>query len=268
MISLSFPKQFAQAFLAEVLKNKRSPITWITFLVFALAPLMGGIFMLILQHPEMMPQGGMMKNKAAAMSMTAEWKSMVIMLTQSVGVGGVLMFGFVAAWLFGREYSDGTAKDLLALPVSRSTIISAKFGGYVLWCVALAVSNVLLGVGIGAVLQLPNWSVAVLLEHGSLYAGTVFLTMLADTPIALCALWGKGYMAPLGFVVLTLVFSQIIAAMGFGTYFPWAIPGLYSGAAGEMKAGLSAVSYGIVAVTGCIGYGTALWYWNVSDHVQ
>ncbi len=268
MTSLSFPKQFSQAFLAEVLKNKRSPITWITFLVFALAPLMGGLFMLILQHPEMMPQAGMMRNKAAAMSMTAEWNSMFIMLTQSVGVGGVMMFGFVAAWLFGREYSDGTAKDLLALPVSRSAIISAKFLVYALWCMALAVSNVLLGVGIGAVLQLPNWSAVGVLEYGSIYAGTVLLTMLVDMPIALFALWGKGYMAPLGFVVMTIVFSQIIAAVGFGTYFPWAIPGLFSGAAGEMKAGLNVASYTIVVMTGCIGYGTALWYWNVSDHVQ
>jgi hypothetical protein len=74
-------------------------------------------------------------------------------------------------------------------------------------------------------------------------------------------------MAPLGFVVLTLVFSQIIAATGFGTYFPWAIPGIFSGAAGEMKAGLNAVSYSIVAATGVFGIASALWYWQTADHI-
>ena len=121
---------FIQAFRAELLKNKRSPIAWITFIVFALAPLMGGLFMLMLQHPEAMPKAGMMKNKAAAMAMTADWNSLLLMQSQALGIGGVLLFGFVASWLFGREYADGTAKDLLALPVKRSTILSAKFAVY------------------------------------------------------------------------------------------------------------------------------------------
>jgi ABC-2 type transport system permease protein len=262
------PSIFFQALRAELLKNKRSRIVWITFLAFGIAPMMGGLFMLILQHPEIMPKAGMMKNKATAMAMTAEWNSLLLLLSQAMGVGGVLIFGFVASWLFGREYSDGTAKDLLALPVPRSAIVSAKFLVYGVWCAALTLSNLLIGLGIGIVLGLPNWNFEATYQQMGVYAVTALLTMLADMPIALFALWGKGYLAPLGFVVMTLVFSQIIAALGYGTYFPWAIPGLFSGAAGEMKAGLSAVSYSIVAATGLVGYVVSVWYWNVSDHVQ
>lgn len=261
------PSTFSQALRAELLKNKRSRIVWITFLAFGIAPLMSGLFMVILQHPEIMPQAGMMKNKAAAMAMTADWFSLLLFLTQAMGVGGVIIFGFVASWLFGREYSDGTAKDLLALPMSRSAIVSAKFLVYGAWCAALTLSNLLLGLGIGIVLGLPNWNPDVVYEQIGVYAVTALLTMLADMPIAVFALWGKGYLAPLGFVVMTVVFSQVVAALGFGTYFPWAIPGLFSGAAGEMKAGLSAVSYSIVAATGLVGYVVSVWYWNVSDHV-
>ena len=54
------------------------------------------------------------------MNFSADWNSYFGILTQSIGVGGVLIFGFVASWIFGREYSDGTAKDLLALPTSIS----------------------------------------------------------------------------------------------------------------------------------------------------
>ncbi|MBK7811136.1 MAG: ABC transporter permease [Saprospiraceae bacterium] len=60
------------------------------------------------------------------MNMEASWKSYIDLLTQAVGVGGVLAFGFVASWLFGREYPDGTAKDLLSLPTSRTKILECK----------------------------------------------------------------------------------------------------------------------------------------------
>lgn len=263
-----FSSTFSQALHAELLKNKRSRITWITFVAFALAPLMGGLFMLILRHPEAMPQAGMMKNKAAAMAMTADWNSMFLILSQSIGVGGVMVFGFVASWIFGREYSDGTAKDLLALPTSRSTILKAKFVVYCVWCFALAASNLVIGLVIGTLLQLPNWSAVMASEQLFTYTATTILTILVGMPIALFALIGKGYLAPLGFMALTLVFAQIIGAAGYGTYFPWAIPGLFSGAAGEMKSGLGAVSYGLVAATGCIGCAASLWYWNVKDHVS
>ena len=42
---------------------------------------------------------------------------------------GVLEFGiaFIVAWVFGREFSDRTAIDLLVLPTSRSVIVGAQF---------------------------------------------------------------------------------------------------------------------------------------------
>ena len=37
-----------------------------------------------------------------------------------MAAGGLFLFGFLFIWVFGREYSDRTAKDLLALPTARS----------------------------------------------------------------------------------------------------------------------------------------------------
>jgi ABC-type transport system involved in multi-copper enzyme maturation permease subunit len=39
----------------------------------------------------------------------------------------VIGFAFVTSWVFGREYSDRTVKDLLALPAPRSSIVLSKF---------------------------------------------------------------------------------------------------------------------------------------------
>ncbi len=116
-----------EAVKAELIKCQYANIIWITFIAFGLAPLMGGVFMLIISAPDAMAIAGPLKAKSEMMNFTADLKSYLGILTQSVGVGGVLVFGFVASWIFGREYSEGTAKDLLALPTSRAKIINAKF---------------------------------------------------------------------------------------------------------------------------------------------
>ncbi|NJK97833.1 MAG: hypothetical protein HC905_25610 [Bacteroidales bacterium] len=47
-------------------------------------------------------------------------------------------------------------------------------------------------------------------------------------------------MAPLGIVAILLVLAQVIGALGFGNFFPWAVPGIYSGSGGaDLKAGLN-----------------------------
>lgn len=99
---------------------------WVTFLAFALAPLMGGGFMLIVRNSAALAKAGSLNSKIQMMQVTADWNSYFGILTQAVGVGGILIFGFVASWILGRDYSEGTAKDLLSLPVSRVMIVNAK----------------------------------------------------------------------------------------------------------------------------------------------
>lgn len=258
-----------QAFIAEILKNRHSRITWVTFIAFSLAPLFGGVFMFLMKCNGYEGLSGAFKSKAVLMSFEANWKSYLGLLSQAVGVGGVLIFGFVASWLFGREYSDGTAKDLLSLPISRAKILNAKFIYYIIWCVALVLSNLLLGLLIGFSLGLPGWDIAMFTSNIQTYFLTTLMIILLNTPIAFFAISGKGYMAPLGIVAILLVLAQIIGALGFGNYFPWAIPGLYSGSGGaDLKAGLNIFSYLIILITSIIGYfGTILW-WKYSDQTK
>lgn len=256
------------AFSAEWLKNRHSRIVWVTFIAFAIAPLMGGIFMLMMQDPEAMAKAGLLNQKVEMMDYRANWDSYFLILQQAMGIGGILIFGFVASWLFGREYSDGTAKDLLALPVSRTTILNAKFGIYTVWCLALALSNLLIATIIGTALQIPAPGQAQIGFYLQEYFLTTFLTILLGTPIALFALWGKGYLAPLGFVALTLVFAQVIAATGYGNYFPWSVPGLYGGAGGEYKEQLNFWSFFGLGITCVLGYVASIWYWKVADQAN
>ena len=88
-------KQQIKALQAEILKTKYSNTLWWTFIAFALAPMMGGAFIMIIQDPEVVAQGGGLVAKAQAMKIEATWKSYIDLLTQAVGVGGVLAFGKV-----------------------------------------------------------------------------------------------------------------------------------------------------------------------------
>lgn len=261
-------KQQLQALQAEFLKNRYANILWATFIAFGLAPIMGGVFILIIQDPEALAKTGGLAAKTQAMNFDANWKSYLGLLTQAVGVGGVLVFGFVASWTFGREYSEGTAKDLLSLPTSRIKILNAKFMVYVIWCFVLSVSNLLVGLLIGLLLQLPAIETGMLSPLLTDYFTTTFLTILIGVPIAFFAIWGKGYLAPLGFVALTLVFAQIIAATGYGSYFPWSIPGLYSGSGGEYKNLLDHYSYSILILTCIAGYLATVLYWKNADQTK
>ncbi len=257
-----------KALSAELLKARGATVVPATFIAFALAPLMGGVFMVIMKDPEAMMKSGAFNTKAQMMGITADWEAFLMIVSQAMGIGGILVFGFVASWIFGREYSDGTSKDLLALPVSRASIINAKFGIYVLWCLAIALSNLLIALVIGTALQLPvseEFSLLLFLQN---YLLITLLVIAVGTPIAFFAMWGGGYLAPVGFIGLTLVFAQVVAAAGFGTYFPWSIPGLISGAGGEIGMNVNAWSYVVLAITSLAGYAATVAYWRYADQTR
>ena len=80
------------------------------------------------------------------------------------------------------------------------------------------------------------------------------------------ALAGKGYLAPLGIVAILLVMAQIFGAMGFGSHFPWTVPGIYSGSGGaELKMQLNNSSYVILVLTSIAGYFATVFWWKYSD---
>ncbi len=259
-------KQQLRALQAEFIKNRHSKIRWVTFAAMSLAPLFGGVFMLMMTADGYEGLSGAFKTKAVMMSFEANWPSFLGLLTQAIGVGGVLIFGFVVSWLFGREYADGTIKDLLALPISRTTILHAKFIYYSLWCLALALYNLMFGLIIGFAVQLDGWSMPMFLASLESYVITTILIILLNTPIAFFALWGKGYLTPLGIVAILLVLAQVIGVMGMGSYFPWSVPGLYSGSGGpEMMAQVNEISFGILIATSLMGYVASLLWWRYAD---
>src|SRR5690625_4535709 len=113
---------FLAALQTEMLKIRKSKVIWITAAAFTIAPLMAGFFMFVLKDPELAKSTGLVGAKAQIAG-EANWPSYLGLHAQMIAVGGIFVFGFVTSWVFGREYSDNTVKDLLALPYSRAVIV-------------------------------------------------------------------------------------------------------------------------------------------------
>jgi ABC-2 type transport system permease protein len=258
---------FRAALWAEALKARRSLVPWLAGLGFCLAPLAGGLFMWILKDPERAKSMGIISTKAQLTAGVADWPALMSILSQGT-MGGALIFAFVTAWVFGREFADHTAKELLAVPTRREMIVGAKFVVVGVWAAALRVVVFVLGIIVGAAVGLPGWSTALIWRSAGNVAGTAMLSLALMTPVALFASIGHGYLPPLGWAVLTLAFAQIAAAMGWGDWFPWAVPALFSQAGSPRAAQLGPHSYVIVALVSVAGLVATMVWWRSADHTR
>lgn len=249
---------------AEWLKSRKSKVVWIIFFAFTLLPIMGGFFMFVLKHPAFAEKSGLLGAKAQ-LAGSADWPSYFTMLSQGVGIGGLFVFGFLTSWVFGREYTDRTLKDLLALPFPRTYMAIAKFIIVLIWSILNTVWVISIGLIIGWIIGLPYWSLEVV-QHGLFVISiTTVLTILLSSPVAFFACYGHGYLAPLGFIITSIVLSQIIAAIGYGSYFPWSIPALFSDVNGGGNV-IGFTSVIIILVTSIIGVLGTISYWRFADH--
>jgi len=259
-------KNIFSAIWAESLKIYRSKILWITILAFLFIPSMIGVLMFVVKNPEFSSKLGMIGTKAAMLRFgSVNWQTYFGLLNQIIAAIGLIGFAFVTSWVFGREYSDRTVKDLIALPTPRSSVVLSKFILIAIWCVLLSFILFTFGLVVGEMLQLPGWSSEIAFYSAYIFMVTSLLTILLCTPVAFFASYGRGYLPPIGFAILTLIIAQFIGLVGLGPYFPWAIPALYSGATGVESAQLGTISYIILFLTSIFGFICTLAWWRYAD---
>lgn len=238
---------------------------WITVLAFTVVALVGGLFMFILQDQDRARSLGLIGTKAALVGGVADWPTYFSFLSQTTAIGGMIVFGLVSVWTFGREFSQNTAKDLLALPTPRVAIVLAKFAVTTTWCLVLTAQLFLLGLVIGAVLGLPGWSGTGMLTGLTRIAVVAVMTILLTAPLALAACVGRGYLPGVGVLVLSVFCAQIVAALGYGEFFPWSVPALLSGMAGPERPAPGTVGYLLVSLVGVAGVAATAWWWRQAD---
>ena len=246
----------------ELRKAIRSRMPLWTTLGSLFMPLGIAFLLFVAKNPAISQQLGLVSAKANLMAYAAtDWPTYLGLCAQIIGVGEFFFLVLAISWVFGREFVDGTLKDMLAVPVQRASIILAKFILVAIWSVALTLVTGLANLVAGALLKLPGGSSSVVLHGSTVMALTACLVIGVVLPFALFASLGRGYLLPIGLAVLAVMAANLIFVLGWGEFFPWGVPMLYA----QGKSALPPLSYGVVVLTGLLGMaGTYLW-WKYAD---
>jgi ABC-2 type transport system permease protein len=255
-------KDLSSMIWIEARKAWRSRMPLFTSIGSLFMPLGIAFLIFVATHAEISRKLGLVGAKANLVAYaTTSWPAYLGLQAQMIAAGGFFLFCLIICWVFGREFTDGTLKDMLAVPVPRSSILLAKFIVTAVWSAAVALLIFIAALVTGALMGLPQGSAAALLYGSLTVAVTTCLVIAVVMPFAFFASAGRGYLLPMGAAILALMMANLVMILGWGAYFPWAVPGLYS----QGKGYLVPASYPIAFLTGLAGIlGTVLW-WKVAD---
>jgi ABC-2 type transport system permease protein len=261
-------KAFLPAFWAEALKAWRSRIVLVTFAASLLVPLAGGLFMIILKDPDQARSMGIISAKAQLTMGSADWPSYLGFLAMGISGVGMVLFSMITIWVFGREFSDHTVKEWLALPTPRSAVVGAKYFLIVLWCLILTLIMYLAAMGVGSAVVIPGWrpSLGGLAFEAILLSA--FLNIMLMPAVALAASYGRGFLPPVGWVLLSLGLANLANVLGWGDWFPWTIPMMASELMSPTPVRLAAHSYFMVALVFAAGLAAVFSWWRRADQAK
>jgi ABC-2 type transport system permease protein len=228
----------------------------------AFMPLAIAFLIFVSRNPEISQKLGLVSAKANLVAYAAtDWQTYMSLFGQLVGAAGFFLFMLTISWVFGREFEDATLKDMWAVPVPRSSILLAKFGVVVLWSVTLGIIMLVIGLLMGAAINIPGGSLAVITRGSMVFGITASLVIVLTFPFAFFASVGRGYLLPIALAMLALMLTNLAALTGWGEYFPLAVPGLYA----QGKSVLAPISYWIVIITGLLGILATYLWWHYAD---
>jgi ABC-2 type transport system permease protein len=246
----------------EFVKTRRSTVVLVTtVLTVILVPLLCLGFVAVAKAGG----AGAVALKAQAMVVGEGWEAYLGLLAQIVSIAMFIGPGVVAAWAFGREFSDRTFPTLFGLPVSKGSIAAAKFVVLACWGLVLTVLTLGAAVLIGLIAHvgpLAGINVAGWLWR-LLVAG--FLTSTISLTIGFVASVGRGYLPAFGALILLTMITQIAVLFGTGAWFPYAAPGLFALQGAEGIADVNAFQLLLVPVwTLFVSWLTVRW-WNHAE---
>ncbi|HET6487854.1 MAG TPA: ABC transporter permease [Spirochaetia bacterium] len=261
-------RSFTSTLSTEFLKLRRNRITWVTLAFYAVGPLAAALFMVIIKDPEFARRAGLANQKAHLMVSTADWPSYLSLILEMAIMFGIVLIGAIIAYVFGREYTEQTAKNMLALPVRREWFVSGKLIVTTVWFVALVAIVLTESILVGLLLGLPGFDGGLLLATIGNIAAVSGLALLLSPVFGWIAVATKGYLAPIGATMLALILANVMAQTGWGKWFPWSILGLFLGVTGPRSETLSTGSYGVIAIVCLLGVLGTMVHMRRADNTQ
>jgi ABC-2 type transport system permease protein len=215
--------------------------------------------------------GGAFAAGVAAGAYTRDWSHLLHFGPQAIaGSWGILTFGLVAAYVFGRESREGTSQAMLTQPVRREYVVVAKLLVVAMWVLALTLLSTALLVGVVAILGADGftWNAV----FGSLadsvkVAALLFLTLPV---VAWFAMLGRGYLPPMLFSLAMMIVGNGLVGTSLSRWFPWNLPVHLVGAS-YLPVPLGGVTLGPMVVSLAVfvaGVGALIWRIDHADSDQ
>ncbi|WP_414051404.1 ABC transporter permease [Macrococcus animalis] len=172
-------------------------------------------------------------------------KSINNLLLMIYSIGGYISLGFLSIWLFSSEFKDKTFNTIYCLPLKFEKIIYAKF--LLLICYTFILSILLFSI-VNLFAFISGYKMnQVNIMHLFIKIINVNVTLLLLLlPVILITCFTKDNLMPLGFIFITIIFSQVASSLGLSEYFPWTYPSIFSGLVPYDK--LNVISF--ISITG------------------
>lgn len=203
-----------------------------------------------------------LSTKVHALMTGTGWSAYLGLANQIIPVALLLGVGITVGWCYGREFTDKTMVSLYALPVSRPTIAAAKAIVLTAWSVTVCLLMTVLLLACAPLAGTGPLDSPAMSAVGRTVV-VELLTVLLALPLALPASTGRGYLAAIGALLLLIIATQVLAALGTGAWFPYAAPGLWAQKATEGQ--VNAIQLALVPITTFLTLAITLQWWRRAD---
>jgi len=235
----------------ELLKMKRAHMVWVSIVGASAAPIMMfvGFLNTISKDP----------NASVTFELSFYNTNLYVML-----LIGTLLYGVITAYLFHREYAEDTLKNLLTIPVSKTSLIVSKCLMLLLWIMMLTFVSWGLTFLLGLAGGFDGLTAEVILQSLQQYAVGAFLMFLLSTPTIFVTLLFKNYVPTIIFTAVITMGNVALATSDYRVLFPWSAAHsiAYQAFVGDYPA---TVSYILVLLTSIAGFAATIIYFKKSD---
>ena len=202
----------AELICCELLKLKRSKVIVISILGVLAVPCMMLIEALQMhfKHPELV------------FTLADLYDNSLIYVMLLIGM---MVYTAIAAYLFSREYTEGTLKTILTIPVQKTSFVATKFCILFLWIVVLTAITwagmLALATVYHAAFGMAEFSLRVALAWlARMLLGGV-LVFLTTSPLAYLAERTKGLVVPMIAAAVIVMGSAALSNQNVGALYPW-----------------------------------------------
>jgi ABC-2 type transport system permease protein len=260
---------------AEFVKLRRAPmVLWTAFVVLFISAL--DLAMLpVVTRPDVVRKiaasGGRFAAGAAAGAYARTWTNLLHFGAQGIaGSWGILTFGLVAAYVFGREYREGSAPTMLTLPLRREYVVLAKLVVLAVWVLALTLLSAALLVAVVAVLGAGGFAWTVVLTSFADSLNVSALLFLTLPVVAWFAMLGRGYLPPMLFSLAMMMLGSGLIGTTWSRWFPWNLPMHLVGASyvPVPLGGLTPGSVMVSIVVFLVGIAALIWQVDHADSTR